>query len=122
MTEDRIFAISAVTGANTESVVRSVRQVLKDLPEDTETETNARNLQKPLRSSTTPQIEDFVIRAQKDITPRQYVVAGEAIELFTSMTNWTYYEAYRRCVVSLADGSGCERVLQFSAGFGSFRD
>ena len=88
--EDRIFAISATSAANTESVVHSVRQVLKDLPENTATETNARNLQRPIRSGRKPQIEDFVVRVQKDVTRRQHAVAGEVIELSTFMTNWTY--------------------------------
>jgi Obg family GTPase CgtA-like protein len=32
----------------------------------------------------------------RDVSPHTYVVSGEAIERFTSMTNWTYYEALRR--------------------------
>lgn len=90
------MAVSAAAGVNTESVVRAVRRILKDLPVVTEAETNAMNLQKPLRARQTPQIENYTISVHKEVTPPLYTIHGEAIELFTNMTNWNYYEAYRR--------------------------
>lgn len=96
MSEENLIHVSAVTGHNTGSVIRAVRRILRDLPVEEEEETGALNLQRPLRGAETPKIEDYVITVQNDVTPHLYTVKGEAIELFTSMTNWSYYEAFRR--------------------------
>jgi len=94
--KENLLAVSAVSGENTKSVVRAVRGILKELPEENFTETDAMNLQKPIKFDTTPRIEDFTISVRTDCTPHLFTITGEAVELFTAMTNWNYYEAYRR--------------------------
>lgn len=88
--------MSAVTGNNTRSVVRAVRGILHQLPRESESRSEAMNLQKPLNAMQNASIDDYSISARKDVTPHLFVVKGEAVELFTAMTNWQYYEAFRR--------------------------
>jgi GTP-binding protein len=44
-------------------------------------------------------IDDFTVEADPQMLPggsRAFIVRGEAIERFTQMTNWDYYEAVKR--------------------------
>eukprot|EP00210_Caulerpa_lentillifera_P005363 g5125.t1 len=108
----RIFSMSAVAGNNTLQVVRAVRKVLSNLPEPTDTSSAALNLQQPPRSFQVAKIEDFEISVRTDITPRLYTIHGEAIEQFTNMTNWSYYESLRRFQRVLERSGVSEALIQ----------
>jgi GTPase involved in cell partitioning and DNA repair len=65
--ENRVFPISAVSGKNTETAVRAIRKLLKEIPQELEPQTVALNLQEPLRDFENPKIEEFDISVQKYI-------------------------------------------------------
>ena len=65
-----------------------------------------------LRAADGKSIQDFTITD----TPYAFVVEGEAIERFTQMTNWDYFESYKR-FGRVLDMSGVDEALN-AAGAG----
>ena len=83
--------VSAVTGEGVEELLADVQAALRALP-PVEDAWAADIAETGVRAADGKSIEDFTI----DDTPYAFVVAGEAIERFTQMTNWDYFESYKR--------------------------
>eukprot|EP00877_Chromochloris_zofingiensis_P006026 jgi/Chrzof1/1677/Cz10g16250.t1 len=96
-----IFPISAVTGRGVTDLVRAVRKVVDELgPAAIAMETDALNRTELPRRLTDIRMDDFSIEHDPAISlpggRKVYIVQGQAIERFTQMTNWNYYEAVKR--------------------------
>ena len=77
--------------------VRAVRRMLVDMPpEPVQLTTDARNQQIKVKSSVdSARLSDFTIEAELD-KERVWYVRGLALERFSQMTNWDYFEATLR--------------------------
>ncbi|KXZ51499.1 hypothetical protein GPECTOR_12g462 [Gonium pectorale] len=97
---DRIFPLSAATGAGVTPLVRAVRALLDELgPQPLAYETNALNQTAVPAARRDVRIDEFRVVSEEGApgSPgRVYYVEGEGIERFAQMTNWDYYEAVRR--------------------------
>lgn len=105
---DRLFAVSAASGQGVPALVRRVRALLDEMgPAPTgaaSRETDAPNVQRPQDAKQDARLDDFDISLEDDggggaaaaAGSRTFYVSGAAIERFTAMTNWDYYEAVRR--------------------------
>eukprot|EP00889_Picochlorum_renovo_P001589 jgi/Picre1/28619/NNA_004019.t1 len=110
---DDIFSISAVAQVGVNKIVRRVRTVLDSLPDEEEiveaVVTSGEVEQEALRRADA-RIGEFSIDV--DLSgPRVFTVKGEAIERFTQMTDWSYYEATRR-FQGVLDAAGITKALR----------
>lgn len=108
-----IFSISAVAQVGVNKIVRRVRTVLDSLPDEEEVVeavvTSGEVEQEALRRADA-RIGEFSIDV--DLSgPRVFTVKGEAIERFTQMTDWSYYEATRR-FQGVLDAAGITKALR----------
>lgn len=97
---------NAVCSAFTADLVRAVRKVVDELgPAAIAMETDALNRTELPRRLTDIRMDDFSIEHDPAISlpggRKVYIVQGQAIERFTQMTNWNYYEAVKRWVLML---------------------
>jgi len=83
--------ISAVTGEGVDELLSDVQAALRALPAVVD-EWESEVADTGLRAADGKSIQDFTITD----TPYAFVVEGEAIERFTQMTNWDYFESYKR--------------------------
>lgn len=110
---ENILAISAVAQIGVTEVVRRVRSVLDDLPADDEIEEaviTSGEIEREASRRSDARIGEFFIEADLG-GPRVFTVRGEAIERFTQMTDWSYYEATRR-FQGVLDAAGITKALR----------
>lgn len=103
--------ISAVTGEGVEDLLADVQAALRLLP-PVEDEWAAEVADTGVRAADGKSIEEFHI----EDTPYAFIVTGDAIERFTQMTNWDYYESYKR-FARVLEMAGIDRALD-AAGAG----
>ena len=103
--------ISAVTGEGVEELLGDVQAALRALP-PVEDEWEAEVAETGKRAADGKSIEEFEI----EDTPYAFIVRGDAIERFTQMTNWDYYESYKR-FARVLEMAGIDRALD-AAGAG----
>ena len=88
-----VHLVSALTGEGVEDVLTEVRSMLDDLPEvDYAAEAKAAEARRVKRAADGEALENFTVVD----TPYAFVVEGPAIERFAQMTNWDYFESYKR--------------------------
>lgn len=110
---DDIIAISAVAQVGVTEVVRRVRRVLDDLPDVEEIEEaviTSGEIEREASRRADARIGEFFIEADLG-GPRVFTVRGEAIERFTQMTDWSYYEATKR-FQGVLDAAGITKALR----------
>ena len=90
--KDRIIShcVSAVTGEGVEELLADAQAQLR--PSPVEDEWAAEVADTGHRAADGKSIEEFSV----EDTPYAFIVRGEAIERFTQMTNWDYFESYKR--------------------------
>jgi GTP-binding protein len=103
--------ISAVTGEGVEELVSDVQKALSALP-PIEDEWESDIASTGSRAADGKSIQQFTITE----TPYAFVVNGDAIERFAQMTNWDYFESYKR-FGRVLDMSGVDEALN-AAGAG----
>lgn len=111
--DDNILAISAVAQVGVTEVVRRVRKVLDDLPDEEDIEEaviTSGEVEREASRRADARIGEFSIEAKLG-GPRVFIVRGEAIERFTQMTDWSYYEATRR-FQGVLDAAGITKALR----------
>ena len=111
--EHNMLAISAVAQAGVTELVRRVRTVLDELPdveEIVEAVVTSGEVEREALRRADARIGEFSIEAQLG-GPRVFIVRGEAIERFTQMTDWSYYEATRR-FQGVLDAAGITKALR----------
>ncbi|GMH41099.1 hypothetical protein BSKO_09009 [Bryopsis sp. KO-2023] len=114
---EHIFPISAVARTGINPVIRRARQLLAELEGDEEgtgweTVTNALNHQSvPKPSIEDERVENYTIEELKHLTPKVWIIHGKALERFTQMTNWNYYESLRR-FHKVLDATGITKTLR----------
>ena len=111
--KDRIIShcVSAVTGEGVEELLADVQAQLRALP-PVEDEWAAEVADTGHRAADGKSIEEFSV----EDTPYAFIVRGEAIERFTQMTNWDYFESYKR-FARVLEMAGIDRALD-AAGAG----
>ena len=106
-----VFPLSTATGEGVVNVVRKVREIMKELPEE------------DLQSVIPPtgklggsnyghgkqDYEDFAIEEMLHV--RTWIIHGEGLERFVQMTNWQYFESVKR-FQKVLDVSGLSQELQ----------
>jgi len=103
--------VSAVTGEGVEELLADVQAQLRALP-PVEDEWAAEVADTGHRAADGKSIEEFSV----EDTPYAFIVRGEAIERFTQMTNWDYFESYKR-FARVLEMAGIDRALD-AAGAG----
>ena len=99
--------ISAAQGQGVEALVMAIKEVWQTLPSpDYAAEALAAAERRIARPADGKSLDDFSI---KD-TPYAFVVEGAAIERFVQMTNWDYFESFKRFAQVLTM-SGVEKAL-----------
>jgi GTP-binding protein len=83
--------VSAVTGEGMNELLNDVQAAIRALP-PIEDEWDAEIANSGVRAADGKSIQQFKVTD----TPYAFVVEGEAIERFTQMTNWDYFESYKR--------------------------
>ena len=113
VSENSIFAISAVAQSGVNELVRKVHNVLDELPAEDERMApviTSGEIEEEAARRDDARIGEFRIEAQLS-GPRVFIVHGDAIERFTQMTDWSYYEATRR-FQGVLDASGITKALK----------
>lgn len=97
--KENLFAISGVAGKGVTPVIRRARKLLSGIEDDSEWSTGVPALnhqQPPKEDQQENRIDNYSIEELTHLTPRVWVIHGKALEKFTQMTNWNYYESLRR--------------------------
>lgn len=106
-----MFPISAVAQKGVEDLVRSVRKALDLLPledDDVDAVVTSGEVEEEEARKSEARIGEFSIELGGN---RVFIVKGEAIERFTQMTDWSYYEATRR-FQGVLDAAGINKALR----------
>ncbi|CAG9462771.1 unnamed protein product [Pedinophyceae sp. YPF-701] len=104
--------ISAATGRGAKELVRAVRAVLAEAGErDLEAERTVENVTEAPKRKSVARIDDFEVARDTSTGAPVWYVSGEAIETFTQMTNFDYFESLRRFQAVL-EASGIARALE----------
>ena len=111
MVSSKSSSVSAVTGEGVEELLADVQAQLRALP-PVEDEWAAEVADTGHRAADGKSIEEFSV----EDTPYAFIVRGEAIERFTQMTNWDYFESYKR-FARVLEMAGIDRALD-AAGAG----
>lgn len=99
--------ISAYEGQGTAQLVDAVKEVWAALPApDYEAQAEAAAARRVARPADGKALDDFTIVD----TPYAFVVEGAAIERFVQMTNWDYFESFKR-FARVLQMSGVERAI-----------
>lgn len=107
-----VFAVSAVTGQGVVDLVRRVRVVLDELPEEPLASVDAINATKARDTRSSDRLDEFTLEVDDSVEGAPvYVVSGAALERFTQMTNWDYYESLKR-FQTILDASGVTKALR----------
>lgn len=108
-----LLAMSAVAQIGVTEVVRRARKILDDLPQEediVEAVITSGEVEREALRKADARIGEFFIEANLG-GPRIFTVRGEAIERFTQMTDWSYYEATRR-FQGVLDAAGITKALK----------
>ena len=88
--------VSAATGRGVTELVRAVRAALDELPEE-ELVRQVENVTAVPRKAMGDKVEDFTVEVEEGWgRKRRFVVRGQALEKFTQMTNFNYFEGLLR--------------------------
>ena len=99
--------ISAYEGQGTAQLVGAVKEVWAALPApDYEAQAEAAAARRVARPADGKALDDFTIVD----TPYAFVVEGAAIERFVQMTNWDYFESFKR-FARVLQMSGVEKAI-----------
>jgi len=99
--------ISAIMGQGTSELVDAVKAVWLALPApDYEAEAKAAAARRVERPADGKSLDDFTVTD----TPYAFVIEGAAIERFVQMTNWDYFESFKR-FARVLQMSGVERAV-----------
>lgn len=88
--------ISAATGRGVVDLVRRVRAVLDALPPQETVRSTNNVTEAPRRSQSTDRVDDFRVVPDYTDGRRLFFVEGKALERFSQMTNFDYYESLKR--------------------------
>lgn len=92
-----VLAISAVTGQGVQDVVRSVRKLLAEQPAPPPPQAlSERELERPLANEAQEARDSDLSNFRIVRDGRYFIVEGAALERFTQMTNWEFFESVRR--------------------------
>jgi len=102
------FEISAVTKEGIDQLMTRVAEIHKELgPRKLESEESVEiEKSRAKRAADGKRIEDFSI----EDTPYAFIVKGVAVERFCQMTNWDYFESYKR-FARVLKMTGIEKAL-----------
>ena len=101
------YVISALTGQGTNELINAVKEVWSALPApDYEAEAKRAAQKRISRPADGKALDDFKVID----TPYAFIVEGEAIERFVQMTNWDYFESFKR-FARVLQMSGVERAI-----------
>ena len=102
-----VHVTSALTGAGVGELITAVKDIWASLPAiDYEAEAAERAAKKLARPADGKSLDEFTVTD----TPYAFIIEGAAIERFVQMTNWDYFESFKR-FARVLQMSGIEKAV-----------